>query len=210
MENSKPISTPWEVWIKITKTTDTVGLADKPEYHTAVGCLTHLMNATRQNIAAAVNKLSQFGSCPRQQHWSGVKRVLSGTRDHGLVSNRGNTKMEAFSVSYYEGCLDTYCSRSGFCLRIGDAVFDWRIQKLKSVSFSTTKAQYIQLRPPFKRYSGLRSFPLNLAWVTDWMVQVNVDSKSAIQLCKNRRFQDCSKHIGMQHSFFRKHAIILL
>ena len=126
LENLKPISTPWEVGMKFTKNDDTDGLTDKLKYQAAIGCLTYLMNATRPDITAAVNVLSQFVNCPNQQHWPGVKRILryiSGARDHGLVFNRGNTKVEAFSDSDYGRCPDTYCSRSGFCVRIGNAAF---------------------------------------------------------------------------------------
>ena len=38
------------------------------------------------------------------------------------------------------------------------------------------------------------------------MIQVNVDNQSAIHLCKNPRFHDCSKHIGIKHSFLREHV----
>ena len=46
--------TPGEVGTKFTKTTDTDGLADKPKYQAAVGCLTYPMNATRPDNEAAV------------------------------------------------------------------------------------------------------------------------------------------------------------
>ena len=54
--------------MKFAETADADVLADTPKYQSAIGCLTNLMNASRSDIAAAVNVLSQFVSCPSQQH----------------------------------------------------------------------------------------------------------------------------------------------
>ena len=132
--------------MNFTKPTVTDGLADKPKYRAAIGCLTYLMNATRPDIAAAVNVFRQFVSWLSQQPWSEAKRLLrnsSGTFDHGLVFNRGNAKTEAFSDSDYGGCPDTYCNRTGVYVRIGDVVFSSRIWKQKFASRSTTEAEHI-------------------------------------------------------------------
>ena len=39
------------------------------------------------------------------------------------------------------------------------------------------------------------------------MVQVKVDNQNAIQLSKIQRFHDCSKHVGIERSFFRETVI---
>ena len=194
--------------IKFAKNTDTDCLADKPKYQGAIGCLTYLMNATRPDIAAALNVLSQFVSCPSHQLWSGVKKIvryLSGNRDHGLVFIRGNTKIEAFSDSDYSGCSDTYCSRFGFCVRICEAVFSWRSQKQKSASRSTSEAEYNALGATFHQILWIEKLLAQLG-LGDRMVQMNVDNQSAIQLCKNQRYHDRSKHIKIEHSFIREHV----
>ncbi|PFX16774.1 Retrovirus-related Pol polyprotein from transposon TNT 1-94 [Stylophora pistillata] len=63
-EECKPMSTPLESGKKFLKRTDEGERCDKSVYQQAIGCLTYVSTATRQDIAAAVVTLLQFMSDP--------------------------------------------------------------------------------------------------------------------------------------------------
>uniref|UniRef100_A0AAV1TB59 Reverse transcriptase Ty1/copia-type domain-containing protein n=1 Tax=Peronospora matthiolae TaxID=2874970 RepID=A0AAV1TB59_9STRA len=81
MDNSKPVKTPQDPGLKLTKNMceqeckheDT--MCNVP-YRSAVGGIMYLMVATRPDLAAAVGSLSQFSSDPCPTHWQALKRVL--------------------------------------------------------------------------------------------------------------------------------------
>ena len=86
MENSKPISTPQDLGMKLSKN-DGKPIETK-RYQAAIGGLTYAVCATRPELAAALSSLNQYSSNPSQEHWKTVKRVLSyikGTLDYGLL-----------------------------------------------------------------------------------------------------------------------------
>uniref|UniRef100_A0AAV1T131 Reverse transcriptase Ty1/copia-type domain-containing protein n=1 Tax=Peronospora matthiolae TaxID=2874970 RepID=A0AAV1T131_9STRA len=79
MDNSKPVKTPQDPGLKLTKNMceqeckheDT--MCNVP-YRSAVGGIMYLMVATRPDLAAAVGSLSQFSSDPCPTHWQALKR----------------------------------------------------------------------------------------------------------------------------------------
>ena len=86
MENSKPISTPQDLGMKLSKN---VGEPiETKRYQAAIGGLTYAVCVTRSGLAAALSSLTQYSSNPSQEHWKAVKRVfryIKGTLDYGLL-----------------------------------------------------------------------------------------------------------------------------
>jgi len=81
MEDAKPVSTPLDPNLKITKdmcptTEDERREMTKRPYRELIGGLIYLANATRPDIAFAASALSRFCSDPGNEHWIIAKRVL--------------------------------------------------------------------------------------------------------------------------------------
>ena len=68
MENCKPIATPWEFGKHFDKRKENEAAADKEKFQSAIGCLIYAATATRPDLSAAVNALSQFMSDPSLDH----------------------------------------------------------------------------------------------------------------------------------------------
>lgn len=86
MSECKAASTPIECRLRLKKGEE-AERTDKP-YRELIGCLTYVTLTSRPDLCAAVSYLSQFQSCPTEQHWVHAKRVLryiKGTLDLGLV-----------------------------------------------------------------------------------------------------------------------------
>lgn len=67
MTDCKPISTPIENRLRLKKGEERKRTS-KP-YRELVGCLMYASLTTRPDLSAATNYLSQFQSCPTDEHW---------------------------------------------------------------------------------------------------------------------------------------------
>ncbi|CAI5724824.1 unnamed protein product [Peronospora destructor] len=81
MHDSKPVKTPQDPRLKLTKNMCEQGCKHEDTmcnvpYRSAIGGIMYLMVATRPDLAAAVGVLSQFSSDPCPTHWQALKRVL--------------------------------------------------------------------------------------------------------------------------------------
>lgn len=91
MESCNSVTTPLAAGVKLSKTTETGNSVHCNLYQQIIGCLTYLMTATRPDVSAAGNLLSQYMSSPNKEHFSAVKhilRYLRGTAENGLCFGR--------------------------------------------------------------------------------------------------------------------------
>ncbi|KAJ0615983.1 putative RNA-directed DNA polymerase [Helianthus annuus] len=92
---------------------------DANQYRRLIGRLLYLQ-ATRPDIAYAVNILSQFVNYPRQTHMEAATRVLrylKGTPGQGiLIPKEGVANLLAYCDSDWLGCPMTRRSRTGYLL----------------------------------------------------------------------------------------------
>lgn len=117
-------------------------------YHEAIDSLMYLIQLTRPDIMFAVNLLSRYSTCFIEVHRRAVKRIfkyLAGTTKLGIK----------LYVRFDFGCV----CRCWLCWRrrnetIDDGIyfyslrgdlFRWCSRRQRSVSMSTTKAEYVQL-----------------------------------------------------------------
>lgn len=99
MENCKPVATPMNPAVKISKKICPIDEKEKAQmrqllYRNLVGSLMYLATITRPDITYAVSALSQFNENPGEEHWKAGKRVLrylKKTIDTKLVLRRLET-----------------------------------------------------------------------------------------------------------------------
>ena len=209
MENCKPVSTPIETGKRFQSSQDNDELFNINIYQQAVGCLTYLSTATRPDIAVAVNKLSRFMSKPNQEHWSGVKRIfryLKGTLDFGLKFSvdEGNLQLIGFSDADWAGDIDTRHSTSGYIFQIGNSTISWCSKKQITVAKSTTEAEYVSLALAAQEAIWLRSLLSDLGQKVTSPTNIFEDNQGAIQLAKNPKFHNRTKHIDVTYHFIRE------
>ena len=94
MQDSKPISTPQDLGMKLSKNEGEP--LDIKHHQAAIGGLTYAVCATRSDLAAVLSLLNQYNSNPSQECLKAVERVLryiKGSTDYFI--NRH--KMETFN-----------------------------------------------------------------------------------------------------------------
>ena len=211
MENCKPVATPMEAGSHYRKFEEGDKACDKQRYQQAIGCLTYATTSTRPDISAAVNNLSQYMACPSEQHWSGIKRImryLKGTLNYGLrFSGNDGADLFGYSDSDWAGDLDTRRSTSGYVFKIGDATINWSSKRQQTVARSSTEAEYVALSAAAQESIWLRRLLNDVGYGCEKPTTIYEDNNGAIDLSKNPKFHNRTKHIDVAYHFARERVI---
>ena len=206
MDGAKPVLTPL-CSSETLKLDDGTPRVDPSPYRKLVGSLQYLA-FTRPDISFAVNKLSQFMHDPSQTHWQALKRLLrylKGTLYHGLFLNKkSRMELTAFSDSDWGGVSTAGRSTTAYILYLGSNIISWKSAKQKSVSRSSTEAEY----------KALANAAAELAWVQNLLTELGLtlpapprlycDNLSATYLCANPVYHSRMKHIALDYHFVRE------
>lgn len=140
----KPCSTPMDSGIKFIKDQD-APYADITSYRRLIGRLIYLTH-TRPDISHAISILSQYLSAPCHEHYTATQRILRYIkRDPGLglyFPSNSTMELRGFTDSNWANCPDTRRSTSGFCFFFGSALISWKSKKQRTVSRSSSEAEY--------------------------------------------------------------------
>ena len=209
MKDCKPVSTPLETGKTFHKRTTDEEPFDKETYQQAVGCLTYVSTATRPDIAAAVGLLSQYMADPSNDHWLGIKRLLryiKGTLMYGLkfVAHENDDDLLGYADANWAGDVDTRRSTSGYIFKIADGVVSWRSKKQSTVAKSTTEAEYVALSQATQEAIWLRRLLSDLGCKADGPTLIKEDNQGAIEIARNPKFHNRTKHIDMTFHFIRE------
>ncbi|KAD4178669.1 hypothetical protein E3N88_27260 [Mikania micrantha] len=189
MENSKPVVTPLAQHFKLSKEDCPVKVTEVEDmkgvpYSNAVGSLMYLMVCTRPDIGYAVSVVSRFLANPGKMHWKAVKwimRYLNGTKDLGLIFGKTD-EVESMVMG---------------------SMVSWKATLQHVVALSTTESEYIALTEAVKEAIWLKGFVSDLGFNKVDAV-VLCDSQGAVQLSKNQRFHERTKHINVKLHFIRE------
>ncbi|XP_024038432.1 uncharacterized protein LOC112097423 [Citrus clementina] len=147
MTDCSPVPTPMFTDFYLTKDSGEP-LENVSQYRSVIGALQYV-TLTRPDIVFSVNKLSQFLSSPRTQHWEACKRLLrylKGTIHLGLhFYNQGALQLHCFSDSDWACDHDDRKSMVGFAVYLGPNLVSWSSKKQVVVSRSSTEAEYRSL-----------------------------------------------------------------
>ncbi|KAJ9562298.1 hypothetical protein OSB04_007458 [Centaurea solstitialis] len=180
---------------------------DPTPYRKLVGSLQYLA-FTRPDISFAVNKLSQFMHQPTQTHWQALKRLLrylKGTIYHGLFLRKHSPlELTAFSDSDWGGVSSAGRSTTAYVIYLGGNIISWKSARQKSVSRSSTEAEY----------KALANAAAELAWVENLLKELGIsiprspllycDNTGATYLCANPVYHSRMKHVALDYHFVRE------
>ena len=154
--------------------------------------------------------LAQFSSNPSTNHWSGVKRIfryLKGTLNYGLVFIGSDFKLPGYCDADWGGDLNTRRSTSGYIFTIGDSMVTWTSKKQLTVAKSSTEAEYVALSLATQEAIWIRQLLKDVGMFIGLPTIIYEDNNSAIELSKNSKFHNRTKHIDISHHFIRERVI---
>jgi hypothetical protein len=182
-------------------------IKDNQVYQSMIGSIMYLVTGTRPDLTFAISCLLQFSSAPNKSPVTAVKRCfryITRTRNLALVfPYHDDFYIAGFSDSDYGNCVDTRRSVSGYIWCLGLSTISWRSQKQKSVSTSTTEAEYVALSKAAKYFMWLKTALEDLGFPGTPMA-IFCDNRSTIDLTKNYRISELSKYIDIHHHRVRE------
>lgn len=174
-------------------------------YAGLVGALLYLAVNTRPDIAATVNKLAKFMSCPTVEHWHAAVQLVGYLRytiEHGLHLGR-SAECAAYCDADYASDLDHRRSHTGWCFMLYGSVVSWQSKCQPTVAVSTTEAEYQAAATAAREALWLRQL-LPVFDVDCTPMVIRCDSQGALKSMRNPQITQRTKHIDVMHHFVRE------
>lgn len=177
-------------------------------YRALVGSMLYLL-FTRPDIAYAVNQLARHLNNPRRVHWLAALRVLKylkGTSEYSLNYQRQEEPtLVAYSDADWAGDINTRRSTTGFVFTLCGAAVAWRTKLQTSVALSTCEAELMALSDTTREAVFLRQLASELQLPhAHEPTTINEDNQAALQVVKDHRFSERTKHVAIRHFFVRE------
>lgn len=193
----KPRSVPMDPKISLNNTSG-VPLTDAKPYRELIGRLLYL-TLTRPDITYAVNRLSQFLSCPTDLHMQAVYNILKYLKTNpgqGLFySANTDICLNAFSDADWGTCTDTRRSISGICVFLGTSLITWKSKKQDRASGSSTESEYRAMAMATDELVWLNQLLKDLHITVASQAKLFCDNKSAMHIANNPVFHERTKAI---------------
>lgn len=178
----------------------------KLPYRNVVGALIYLVH-TRPDIAFSVQQVCKYMSNPGREHWVAVKRIIryiAATRHYKLtISADTDLTLTGYSDADYANDADTRRSVSGYTMFVGDTLVTYKSKQQKSVSQSTTEAEYVAMCLAAKEVMYLRRILRELGVPQPAATVLHGDNQSALCLTGNPEHHSKTKHISTQYHYVR-------
>ncbi len=116
------------------------------KYCSGVGSLLYLLKHLRRDLSNSLRELSKVMDGANKSHQKAlcrIKKFLAQTRDQKLMLCPNTEEMKAYSDSDFSGDTDTQKRVSSFISYLCEAAIAWRSNGQKSVSLSSSKAEYM-------------------------------------------------------------------
>lgn len=168
----------------------------------------YLAQATRPDIAFAVNDVSRFNADHSDIHWAAVKRIfryLSGTINFKLKYTKGKgMDLHAFCDADWASDVDKRRSCTGFVTKMSNAAISWSSKRQPIVALSSTEAEYIAISSAVGEIMWLRQMANEMNADMVKKVTLYCDNQSAIKLAESDAFRPRTKHIDIRYHHLRE------
>lgn len=197
---------------------DMIGLESKKQtrYRSGVGMLLYLVKFSRPDIANSVRELTKAMDKATESHYKSLLRVLKyvmSTQDLGLVYDSGTLinfngvwKIVAYCDSDYAGDPDTRISVTGYGIYIGTCLASWKSRGQKSVTLSSTEAEYVAVSEVCTEIIFIKQVLEFLGITIDFPITVNCDNVGAIFLAYNAKTSQRTKHVDIRAHYVRNYV----
>lgn len=188
-------------------------LLNNNKYQQLIGSLLYISVNSRPDIAASVSILAQKVSCPTQEDWNELKRVLKylkGTVNHTLhlsnkcVANK-NVLIGFADANWAEDRIDRK-SNSGFIFKINGGSINWSCRKQTCVSLSSTEAEFVSLSEACKEAIWLRSLLSDMMLKQCQPTTIFEDNQSVLRMIKDEKLSNRTKHIDTKIYFVKDYV----
>lgn len=204
-------STPANGYANITKAESDEPLVDVCEYQTLVGKLNWLARTSRPDIAFVTQKLSQFAHKPSVRHLGGARNVLQYLAQTAHLTIKYCEEEPRGLAGYADADYaadETRRSTMGYIFTFAKGPITWSSKLQRSISTSTTEAEYHALAYAGKEAVWIRNLldQLGYAECSTGPTSLYSDNEGALALVKNPEFHARTKHIDVSAHYIRELA----
>ena len=187
----------------------TIPREDQKVYRSGVGLLLYLIKYSRPDIANPVRELTKALDGANTAAFKELKRVIKfvlDTRMLGLklipkLNDNGNWSIVAYSDSDYAKDPTTRKSVTGFIIYFCGVPVSWTSKGQKSVSLSSSEAEYIALSETAKEIRFLYQLLTEMGIEVELPIVVRVDNIGAIFMAENIAVSPKTKHVDIRYRF---------
>lgn len=186
---------------------------DQQDFRSGVGSLLYLLKHSRPDLSNSVRELSKVMDRANKAHEKMLHRVIrfvEQTKNRCLVlapiKEKLTWNLKGYCDSDFAGDSDTRKSVSGFVIYLCGAAIAWRSKGQKSVTLSSTEAEYVavsEVATEILYVAGILKF---LGIPIKYPITVNVDNIGAIYLTKNATTGSRTKHVDTRYHFVREYV----
>ena len=176
-------------------------------YRSGVGMLLFLVKHMRPDIANPVHELLKLNDCPTpiavKEMFRVIKFVLD-TPEKGLKMKpelNDVWRIVAYSDSDYAGDKETRISVTGFIIFLLGCPVCWRSKGQKSVTLSSSEAEYVALSEVAKEVKFVYMVLQMLQIEVKLPIVVRVDNIGAIFMAENVTTSNRTKHVDVRFRF---------
>ena len=131
-------------------------------------------------------------------------RYIKGTLGYGLLYRSDGQTLTGFADADWAGDLDSRCSTSGYVFQIGSSSISWSSKRQKTVARSSTEAEYVALSMASQEAIWLRCLLNDMSLPIQAPTVIYEDNNGAIELSKNAKNHNRTKHIDIAFHFTRE------
>jgi hypothetical protein len=209
LADCNPVQMPLDPNVKIKENPDGKEGNRSNAFAQLLGELQFIANATRPDIAFAVNRLASYTANPSMEHQTALKRILrylSGTRTHGITYKKipnSPVTFHGFADASYKN-RDDDKSTTGYVFIAAEGAITWRSGKQTVTAQSSTEAEYIALWDAGKEASWLRNLHRELGLTQTQPTTIMQDNEGTVAIAKDPLFHKRTKHIDSRYHWVRE------
>lgn len=198
--------------VRCTEEEDGLTEDEQKDFRSGVGSLLYLLKHSRPELSNSVRELSKVMDRANKAHEKALYRVIrfvQQTKERSLVlapvKEKLTWELKGYCDSDFAGDTDTRRSVSGFVIYLCGAVIAWRSKGQKSVSLSSTEAEYVAISEVAMEILYVAGILKFLDVPLEYPIIVNVDNIGAVYLSKNATTGSRTKHIDTRYHFVREY-----
>ena len=175
--------------------------------------LLYLVKHSRPDIANSVRELSKVADGATPGHWKALIRLIKYVLDTRKLKLKmepqiradNNFFLEGISHSEYSGDKETRISVYGYIVYFCGAPIAWKSKAGKSVTLSSTEAEYFALSDLAKEIIFIKQLIEYMGIKLNYPIVVRVDNVGAIYIANNYTTSQRTKHIDVRAHFVREY-----
>ena len=187
---------------------------DHKLYRSGVGMLLYLVKYSRPDIANPVRELSKVLDSPTPASFKEMLRVIKyvlDTKEYGLRVHPTKSKDEmweliSFCDSDYATDPDSRKSVTGYVLYVKGVPVCWKSKAQRSVTLSSTEAEWIALSEATKEIIFVLQLLESLGIKVNLPITVRVDNTGAIFMSKNINTTSGTKHVDVRTKYVNQYC----